>query len=567
MIHEISIKNFAIIDNLNIRFSDGLTILSGETGAGKSIIINAINLLLGSRASVRLVRSGAKYAEIEALFHIQANTLPARLLEEHGYVCDNELLVRRVVSTDGKNSIYINGRMANGQILSAITDNLASISGQHAHQGLLREEHQLLILDKFEGLLPLRQQVQDLHHQIQPLILHLDQLNRQRLRQAEQVNLLEFQRKEITEAAIEPDEDRSLETEKARLKNADLLYATVYQGIEALYSGQGAVIEQLSQVDKSFQKAARIDPGLEANLEKINEASYLIEDITQKLQVYLQAIRPDPGRLEAVEERLDVLNKLKRKYGGSLDTVFTYLETIDRELADLENLADKITETENSLSQLHRELSDAAGRLSKGRQAAAHKLSKKVEAELKTLKMKHTRFIAEVSPLPAGSDKPAYLVADGKAIGETGWDRVTFLIAPNVGETLKPLAAIASGGELSRIVLALKAILAARDAVETVVFDEVDAGIGGGVAEVVGKKLVQLARYHQVICITHLPQIAKFGRHHFRISKHVKKGRTLTRIEPIHSDDRVNELARMLGGENITPTTVQHAREMLEVQE
>lgn len=563
MIHEISIKNFAIIDNLNIRFSDGLTILSGETGTGKSIIINAINLLLGSRASARVIRSGEKKAEIEARFRIRTDSAPARLMAEHGYDADAELLVRRVISTDGKNRIYINGRMANGQILASVMRNLASISGQHAHQGLLREEHQLLILDQFGDLVPLRREVQDLHHRIVPLMRRLAGLHRQEREQADRINLLEFQRNEISEAAVEPGEDESLTAEKARLKNAEMLYATVYQGVETLYSGQGAVVEQLALVDKSFQKAARIDAELGSPLAKISEAGYLIEDIARQLQTYLQAVQPDPPRLESVEERLDVLNRLKRKYGDSLESVCAYQQDIDRELADLKNLADDIAQAEGELNQLHRLLSRAAARLSDKRKAAAKKLGRKVETELKSLKMKNTRFAARLSPLPAGPESSDALVSEGKSITDTGWDRVTFLIAPNVGETPKPLAAIASGGELSRVVLALKVILAERDAVETVVFDEVDAGIGGGVAEVVGKKLARLARYHQVICITHLPQIARFGHHHFTISKHIRKGRTLTRIKPVEDDERVNELARMLGGEKITPTAVRHAREML----
>ncbi|MCP4693670.1 MAG: DNA repair protein RecN, partial [Desulfobacterales bacterium] len=290
---------------------------------------------------------------------------------------------------------------------------------------------------------------------------------------------------------------------------------------------------------------------------------YQIEDSVETLRGYLKNVRVDERRLEEVEDRLDLLRKLRRKYGGSLEAVMERLEAIAGELRGIENLDADIEEAEKRLSGRHARLAELARELSRKRGETADLLAAKVEKELHSLKMSKTAFKASLRTTPADEDAEPHLVADGDVITENGFDRARFLIAPNVGEKLKPLAAIASGGELSRVVLALKAILAATDSVETVVFDEVDAGVGGGVAEVVGKKLARLSRNHQVICITHLPQIAKFGSCHFRISKGVSKGRTRTTIRPVSRKDRVKEIARMLGGEKITPTTLAHAREML----
>ena len=309
--------------------------------------------------------------------------------------------------------------------------------------------------------------------------------------------------------------------------------------------------------------AGQIDADLKTTAESLASASYQIEDLTEELRAHQNVVQMDDQRLEAVEERLDTLNKLKRKYGGSLEAVCSQLETIKEELSKVENIGHQIGEVEESLVKLHDQLTGRVLELSQKRAGAAKKLAVKVVAELGSLKMSQTQFQALIHPTAADEKTNSYLRARETTITETGIDRATFMIAPNPGEELKPLAGIASGGELSRVVLALKAILAETDAVETIVFDEVDAGIGGGTAEVVGRKLSELAGHHQVICITHLPQIAKFGEHHFSIAKLVSHGRTLTTIRPLNKEDRTKELARMLGGEEITQTTLDHARELL----
>ena len=564
MLKELSIRNFAIIDDLQICFSDGLTILSGETGAGKSIILNAVNLLLGSRASADMVRTGAKNAELEALFQITGSSRVAELMAEHGYDSSDGLLVRRIISRSDANRVYINGRIATIQLLNAITENLASISGQHVHQLLLKEEQHLLILDQFGGLMPLRQEVSTYYHQMLPLLEKLKELKTIKERQAEQIELLQFQLKEITAANPTRGEDNALEQERVRLKNAEELYQVVYNSIESLYGASGSVIENLVDVKKNLDRISQIDPQLKSKTAKLSETTYQIEDLIEGLRSYLSLIQMDEKQLETVEERLDTLNKLKRKYGGSIDTVFDKRKSIEQDLASVENIADSIRDTETQISKLHKKLKDRASNLTRKRKQTAETFGKKVINQLATLRMSQTEFKASLQAIAADEKTHPYLTANHYMISETGTDRATFLIAPNIGEALKPLASIASGGELSRVVLALKALLARTDSVETVVFDEVDAGIGGGVAEVVGKKLADLAHHHQVICITHLPQIAKFGDQHYRISKQVSKGRTHTSIDLLGEEDRTKEIARMLGGEKITQATLEHAREMLE---
>ncbi len=564
MLQELIIKNFAIIDDLHICFSDKLTIISGETGTGKSIIINAVNLILGSRANSTLIRTGAEVAELEAMFKIEKGSRAAELMEEHGLDSSEGLLIRRVISSNEKHKIYMNGRIATVQMLTAITENLASISGQHAHQGLLKETQHLLILDQFGGLMPLRQQVQHCFHETVPLIKKLNDLMKRKDTQTERIDFINFQKNEVISASIIPGEDKALEQERIRLRNGEELYRIAHGSAETLYNAEGSISERLAEIKKDLEKAGQIDPELMARAKSIDEVVFSIEDIAGQLTTYLKNIQIDERRLEEVEARIDTLQKLKRKYGGSLEAVLAYLVAIETELSEIENISEKIPETEAMLSKQHEKLVLLATELSEKRKVAAKTLARKVELELSSLKMDRSAFDVSLRPIPAGNDTDPHLVANGCVISDTGIDQAIFMISPNVGEALKPLANIASGGELSRVVLALKAILAESESVETVVFDEVDAGIGGGVAEVVGKKLAKLADHHQIICITHLPQIAKFGDHHFSVSKTVSKGRTKTEINQLSGETRLEEIARMLGGEEITQTTLDHAREMLD---
>lgn len=564
MLQELSIRNFAIIDDLSMQFSDGLTVLSGETGAGKSIIISAFNLLLGSRASAKLIRTGAEKAELEALFDVPVHSRTARLMASAGYDAADGLLIQRRILSSERHRVYINGRLATMQVLSGLTENLASISGQHAHQGLLKEEQHLLILDQFSNLMSLRRSVHEAYHGMLPLIQKFDRLQRAKRHQNDQKELLEFQKKEIEGAQIQPNEDEDLEKERNRLKNAETLFQAAQAGKELLYDGDGAVVEQLDQAKRQIEKAAAIDGDLETSAQGIADMVFQIQDIAEGLRAYCDGIEFDSTRLESIDSRLTYLKQLKRKYGGSIALILQRAEEIDRELLLIENVDEQIESLQTQITAAHRNLIDLSERLSEKRVKAAEKFCRSVEKELYSLKMSQTQFEIQFNRINVDGATSPYLSANGNALTDTGMDRISFMLAPNPGESIKAMAGIASGGELSRVVLALKAMLAKSDSIETVVFDEVDAGIGGGVAEVVGEKLKKLARHHQIICITHLPQIAKFGDHHFKIEKVVSDGRTRTRILPLDCRERVAEIARMLGGVKITQKTLEHARELLE---
>jgi DNA repair protein RecN (Recombination protein N) len=563
MLRELSIKNFAIIDDLSIRFEDGFTVLTGETGAGKSIIINAVNLILGSRASPELIRTSEETAELEALFEVPPRSRAATMAESQGLDLSEGLLIRRIIQQNGRHRIYINGRMASLQMLSSINEHLASISGQHAHQGLLKAEQHLLILDQFGDLNGLRDRVSDCHQQTVALINEWADLKLQDKEQAKKRELLEFQYNEIQQAGVAPDEDEELEQERQRLKHAQQLYETVNTCVDRLYAGEGAVVESVTEAAKELQTCSNIDSSLKPATERVQEASYQLEDIAHDLRSYLTGVVFDNDRLEAVELRLDVLQRLKRKYGGSLESILSHSLEAEEELKHISLLPEKIGEVEQKLDQSYEDLCRLCRKLSDTRKKTAKQLSKKVQQELSSLEMSGTRFEVRFKPNPVAADANQYLVMGKSGIEATGIDRVDFLIAPNVGEDVRPLAQIASGGELSRIVLALKGILGTKESVETLIFDEVDAGIGGGVAEVVGHKLKALASFHQVVCITHLAQIAQFAAHHLKIAKRVYKGRTRTRMTALQGEERVKEVARMLGGVKVTSKTLEHAREMM----
>lgn len=564
MLRELSIKNFAIIDDVHIEFDDGLTVLTGETGAGKSIVVQAVNLLLGARADAAMVRTGCSAAELEAFFDIPESCPAADILREHDIDPSEGLIVRRVVSEANRHRISLNGRTVTGQMLQAVTSHLAGISGQHAHQRLLREEHHLVLLDAFCGLDGDRQEASRLYHGLLPLLRERETLLDLQRRQAALSEILEAERNEILEARIQPHEDQILEGERAVLKHREFLLQSLQESMHELYSREGSIIERLVTLSKTLDKAGRIDPESAAIGRRIEEARILIEDISADVRLRLGGLEMDEGRLEAVEKRLDTLNRFKRKYGGSLDTIRLRLDEVQKELAALEDLDNKRRRIEADIAERRERLIALSRNLSTGRLQGAAKLTERMMQELTELRMGASRFEVRVEPIASTSEDGDMFVVDGKRMRETGWDRVSFWMATNPGEEVKPLARIASGGELSRVVLAIHAIMAQADAVSTIVFDEVDAGIGGRTADVVGRKLHELSKRHQLICITHLPQIARFADRHFHIAKIVANDRTITTISPLDAEQRVFEMARMLGGEQMTETTLAHARELLQ---
>lgn len=562
MLVHLSISDFAIISHLEINLRPGLNILSGETGAGKSIIISAVNLILGGRSSVDLIRSGAEEARVEALFNLPENASIGGLLSEMGIPFEGEVLIKRIISRAGKNKVMINDSLVTLQMLSRVGGFLISISGQHEHQVLLRPDHHLYLLDDLGGLTDERLALSESFGRWQALKEDRSRLERKLKSGEERQELARFQMEEIEKADLGKGEDRLLEEEKKRLQNAEQVMQAVGDAYEVLYEKDDALLSRLSLCVRDLTRAAELDGRLEGVRDALASAKVELEETALDLRDFQHGIVIDPYRLEEVEERLQLINGLKRKYGPSLAEIRAFQEglsrrvgNLSRERETLDRLGEKIVELEGRI------LSRAEG-LSRKRKKVAGELERAVTRELDLLSMGGTRF--EVDFHEAVGDSPAADNERRAALRADGLDKVEFMLSTNVGEDLKPLSRIASGGELSRIMLALKTILARTGSVETIIFDEVDAGIGGATAEVVGEKIQSLAGYHQLLCISHLPQIASKGGTHFLVEKEVVDGRTQTLIMELDKEERVKEIARLLGGKVITRRAVDHAREMLE---
>jgi DNA repair protein RecN (Recombination protein N) len=561
MLVQLTISNFAIIGHLEIHFKPGLNILSGETGAGKSIIINAVNLILGGRASAELIRSGAEEARVEALFHIPPPSPLSSVLEEMDVPFHGELLIKRHLSREGRNRIAINGSMATLQMLARLGQMMISISGQHEHQLLLKPETHLALLDDFSGLAEERENLRSAFNERQALKEKRDALKKEIQEKEERQDLARFQREEIEKAALQPGEDAALEGERKRLLYAEKLMEEVREAYASLYERDDSVLSSLSQSVKRLERGADLEERLRAIVKSLASAKAEIEESAMELRELERGIVMDPRRLEEVEERLQLLHKLKRKYGASIEDILLHKDRLAEMMDNLGQSKEELGRLESRIEEAEKELLSKATHLSRKRRQAAARFEASVKEEFALLSLGGTRFEAQfqdhAESLKAGREELM------KRLRAEGLDRVEFMLSPNVGEDLKPLSKIASGGELSRIMLAMKSILARSSSVETIVFDEVDSGIGGATAEVVGDKLRSLAAYHQILCITHLPQIASKGKTHFMVEKQVIDGRTGTVISELDHEARVMEIARLLGGKKVSQKAVAHARELL----
>jgi DNA repair protein RecN (Recombination protein N) len=562
MLVQLAITDFAIIESLSVAFSKGLNILSGETGAGKSIIVNAVNLILGERASPDLVRTGADKAVVEALFRLPEGSPLSSTLAEMGIPFQGEVLIKRAVSRQGKSRVWINGSLATVQMISRLGPHLISISGQNEHQLLLKTENQLYILDDFGDATSHRLRLNALYREYHELRERAERL-RARLRDEEQQReLARFQAKEIQEAGLVPGEDSSLEAERSRLMHAERLMDIVFPSYQDLYEREESIISILSALAKNMDKGAAIDHDLEQYRGQLESAQAQLEDVALTLRDYCSRIKIDPDRLEKVQERLQLIRHLKVKYGSSIEEILAFQEGLVTRESQLTHEKEELSHIESLVQEKRRELFTMAGELSRKRREIAAAFERKVEEELRVLEMGGTRFKVQFSPEAAGGQGASEDVPDS-VLTPDGFDTVEFMISPNVGEELRSLARIASGGELSRIMLALKTILARSGLVETLVFDEIDSGIGGATAAKVGEKLRALSEFHQILGITHLPQLACCGQEHFLVEKTVRKGRTRTSITSLDMERRIYEIARLLGGTTISEKTLAHAREML----
>lgn len=555
MLCELRIANLALIESLHLDLCEndrnGLVVMTGETGAGKSIMLRAIHLLTGGRASSDWIRNGEDSCTVEALFEVSPeNSLLQNLFAKQGIVGDEGLVLKRVVSKKGRSRMYINGSPATVKMAAELTVNLLNVASQHDHQQLLQPHFHLDFLDTMGEIWPLRQKFGELYLSWQEKRDALQQLQRQEQEKEQRKDFLAYQLKEILNIQPVPGEDESLGEEKKRLKSADTLI-NISRKAHGLLAG--SLLDGLTQIRLDIEQVAELDTAAETLASEFAEYSYQAEDFVIKLREYRDSLNNDPFRLESVNERLNELQGLKRKYGNSLEDVIDFSIKAEAELQQIENLDKAVIECETEVQALEKELCSLAATLSGKRKKTASEFEKAMKKELVSLAFNQSGLEVRFQEHEENVD----------ALKQSGWDRVEFFFSANPGEPTRPLAKVASGGELSRLMLAFKCLLARKDMVETVIFDEVDAGIGGEAAEAVARKIQELSTHHQVFCITHLPQIAARGTTHFLVEKGVEEGRTQSEINLLGSDQRVDEVGRMLAGESVTDQTRAWAKELL----
>jgi DNA repair protein RecN (Recombination protein N) len=590
VLQELRIRDFAIIDDLTLRFHPGFVVLTGETGAGKSIIVDAVELVLGEWADGTVVRAGTEGALVEAVFRLEPNQQASfvPMLKKEGLEGDdpNLLLLGREVRLNRRNICRINGRTVTLALLREVTRGLVDIHGQSEHLSLLQRSEHVNLLDRYAELWPLRERVSGVVRQVEVVRDELGQLKRDERELAHRADLLKFQIDEIDAAALRPGEEAALREERPRLANAQRLTELTQQVVCALKEGESqapSALDSLGVALRSLAEGARIDPSLAPVLESADGINLQLEELLRVLRTYQAQIEYNPDRLREVEERVALIRRLERKYGETIEEVLSYAEDAERELDAITHSDERIVELEMEEERLLQTLGSHALELAARRREAAQELAQRVEDELAQLRMEGARFGMTFGwrsdpggvPLPSATSSlawqisgsgveelPSSLKGDASprvAFDRSGIDRVEFLVSANPGEPLKPMTKIASGGETSRLMLALKAVLSRADETPTLIFDEIDQGIGGRVGATVGEKLWGLAvgtepvgLQHQVLCVTHLPQLAGFGDEHLRVEKVVEQTdegeRTVTRVRPLDSDERVLELAHMLGG-------------------
>jgi DNA repair protein RecN (Recombination protein N) len=562
MLRELKINNLALIESLHLVFnadnpdaSSSLAVLTGETGAGKSIILQALNLLSGCKASNTWIRSGAESASVEAFFevHPERENLLEALLGK-GIEVEEGLILKRLITKKGRSRYYVNDSMATAAFVGFLCENLFSVASQHEHQVLLNPRNHLDFIDSIGNLWEKRKKFGELFSHWTELKAMQENIQQQEQMREQRRDLLSFQLKEIGDSSISAGEDEELAAEKKMLRSSDTLMELGQMSYDLL---SDTIYANLGQVRKNLEQMTNFDPAAAEIAERIANSGYELDDLARQLGQYLNNIPRDPLRLEETEARIDLLQKLKRKYGGPqalLTEVIAYAEKAKQELGELDNMEQKLADTGIKLAALEKEIRSKAQLLSEARAKTALQLEGAISRELKTLSFSTAEFKAAFE---SG-------VKNLEDITPSGWDRVEFIFSANRGEPLKPMANIASGGELSRLLLGLKCILARRDHVATVIFDEVDAGIGGQAAEDIAKKIKQLSEHHQVLCITHLAQIASKADEHFKVHKSLRNNRTVTEITLLGNVSRVNELARMLGGESVADETLAFAKRLLE---
>jgi DNA repair protein RecN (Recombination protein N) len=554
MLSQLSIRDFAIIDDLNFKLEPGFVVLTGETGAGKSIILDAVTLVLGGRSDSSMVRAGSSMAFVEAEFVLNQalQEIINPLLLEDGLEGDYPglLVLAREVRENGRSIARVNGRTVSLSQLRTIADPLVDIHGQGEHLSLLKPKAHLPLLDSYADLNDQRRIYGGVFDQLRSVQNTLHTLRRDEKLLAQRVDMLTYQIEEIEAAALEVDEDEALREERTRLANAEKLQqltSEISAGLIGIDGDATAAIDLIGEAERALHKLADVDDGQKELLQELQGLSFQLSEIAARIQQYQDNLEHNPHRLNEVEERLELINMLKRKYGETIVEILDTREKAAQELEEISNSEERITALETEREELLHRVGELGEALSQARQAAASKLSAAVEGQLQDLYMEGARFAVSFERELA--DEGAYGSNGRYAFDRSGLDRAEFIISANPGEPLKPMARVASGGETARLMLALKSALAAVDATPTLIFDEIDQGIGGRVGDIVGRKLWSLATVgeHQVIIVTHLPQLAGYGDAHLHVSKAIHDGRTTTQVEQLDRDGRVNELAAMLG--------------------
>ncbi len=583
MLAELYIKNFAIIDELRIRLGAGLSVLTGETGAGKSIIVDALGAALGQRVGADAVRTGADQALVEAVFELEVrgsdnppvSSPLGALLSEHGLEAEEETLIlsREINRVTGRTTARVNSRSVPLSLLQQLGQLLVDIHGQSEHLSLLRVREHVEYLDRYAGLMGLREEVAEAVKELRSVRADIERMVRDERESAREADLLSYQIQEIRGASLSAEEEQQLQAERVRLRNSERLRELSHSLHRLIGNGdeQPGAVDLLAQADRLFLEMARLDPGLEADRQSLETARYAVEEAALRIRAYAEGVEDDPDRLNELEERLELLTRLKRKYGRTVAEVLKYCEEAEAKLERLTNRAYYLDELRQAESALLKAVGQRAGSLSRQRRAAAARLSEEVQQELALLNMAGTRFQVSFSvsrdpegvPCDLNHEDGSGMEVEKLGFDSTGVDRVEFLVSPNPGEEPKPLARIASGGETARLMLALKTILTKADATPTLVFDEIDVGVGARSGSRVGEKLWRLTEDHQVLCITHMPQIACVADLHLSVVKVVDGGRTRTSVRPLERKARVEELATMLAGSAESASAIASAEELL----
>lgn len=551
LLKHLHIRDFAVIEEVDIPFNGGLTVFTGETGAGKSIMIGALGLVLGDRADSGIVRTGCERTEITAIFDIEKENDIQSVLAEQEISCEDELILRRVINKDGRSRAYVNGSSVPAQLLRALGERMVDIHGQHTHQSLLKADVQRNLLDEFGNHQQQINEVKDAWKLWHATELELQALSGDSRDHDAQMTLLQYQIQELE--ALNPGESKfsDVEEEYGRLSNANRILEVCQETLQQLSDDEHSTQSQISHRLNELQDIQKFDQSLSSVIDLLNNATIQVSEASDELRHYLDRLELDPEKLKAVEDKLGALHDMARKHKIQPEELTDHLLTLQEELHKLENsearYRELLTLQETTIEQYRK----AAARLNQCRQQSAHRLSDDITKKLNDLGMPGGKFSIEISDI--GKDTPL----------QHGMDKIAYLVSLNPGQPLQPLSKVASGGELSRISLAIQVTGSKDKGIPTLIFDEVDSGIGGGVAEIVGKLLHSLSNKRQIFCVTHLPQIASQGDHHMQVAKETHAGTTLTRVGDLNQEERIDEIARMLGGVKITEQTLAHAKEML----